>query len=203
MTHAHINLVQPDDAPDDLQPIFERADAAMTGEAIPCPTLFGNQVRALAHNPALLTALLDVYKAFAETQSVDRKLLELGVLVVSRVNACDYCLKHHTPLGHESGLNEAQLRAIHDMAWTEQRDLWSDVEWLVVQYAEQMTREPYKISAAFFADFKQHFTDRQITDMTMRFALCSAWNKFNDALGLDTETAFQHAYAEVMGNEAT
>jgi hypothetical protein len=41
------------------------------------------------------------------------------------------------------------------------------------------------------------WSERQIVDLTMRLALCAAWNKFNDALGLDTETPFQHAFAEL------
>ena len=193
-----VRLVQPDEAPADLKPIFERADSAMQDGQLPGPTLFGNQVRALAHNPDLLRSLLAVYETFANTASVDRKLIELGILVVSRVNACDYCIQHHTPLAHESGLTIKQLQCIESGSWHDHCDLFAADEWLVIQYAEQMTAEPYKIRDNFFDELHQHFTDCQIVDMTMRFALCSAWNKFNDALGLDTESAFQHAFADIM-----
>lgn len=63
-----------------------------------------------------------------------------------------------------------------------------------------MTREPYRITDESFAELHRFFDDRQIVDMTMRFALCSAWNKFNDALDLDTESAFRHAYAEIKAD---
>jgi uncharacterized peroxidase-related enzyme len=192
-----IHLIAPDEADASIKPIYERADAAMVDGELPGPTLFGNQVRALAHNPDLLQALIAVYETFAATQSVERKLIELGILVVSRVNACTYCIQHHTPLAHESGLSIEQLNCIEQGGWHNQRHLWAEAEWLVIQYAEQMTREPHKISDVLFDTLHQHFTDRQIVDMTMRFALCSAWNKFNDALGLDTESAFQHAFAEI------
>jgi uncharacterized peroxidase-related enzyme len=195
---TRIELIQAEDAPKDILPLYERADSAMKEGVIPSPTLFGNQVRALAHNPRLLRALLDVYTAFSETQSVDRKLIELGILVVSRVNACDYCLRHHTPLAHEFGLTKQQLQCLNDGSWDKQPTLWSAEELLIIQYAEKMTREPYKISDEFSAELRTYFDDRQIVDMTMRFALCSAWNKFNDALSLDTETAFQHTFAELM-----
>lgn len=195
-----IRPIEKDEAPATLAALYERADGALTGGELPGPTLFGNQVRALAHHPALLQALVGVYQAFAASPAVERKLMELGVLVCSRVNACDYCLQHHTPLGRESGLGEDQLRCIERGGWNEARELWSEREWLVIRYAEQLTREPSKIGAAVFVELHGQFDDRQIVDMTMRFALCSAWNKFNDALKLDTESAFRHAYAEIMGS---
>lgn len=200
MTLSRIRMIDSDEAPTELAEIYDRADAAMRDGQLPGPTLFGNQIRALAHHPDLLRALIGVYEAFAASHSVERKLLELGVLICSRVNACEYCLQHHTPLAQASGLNVAQLNCIQQGKWGEQRELWSEHEWLVIRYAEGMTREPHKISDALFADLHQYFDDRQIVDMTMRFALCSAWNKFNDALGLDTESAFRHACAEIMGS---
>ncbi len=193
MSGERIRLIPKEEAPAELAATYERADAALQDGQLPGPTLFGNQIRALAHHPELLTSLLGVYEAFAASPSVERRFMELGVLIVSRVNACAYCLQHHSPLAQAAGLSADQLACI------ERRDLWSKQEWLVIAYAEQMTREPAKISDDLFAELRQVFDDRQIVDMTMRFALCSAWNKFNDALGLDTESAFRHAYAEIMG----
>ena len=198
MSSNRIRMIEKDEAPAELAEHFDRADSAMQDGQLPGPTLFGNQIRALAHHPQLLQALIGVYEAFAESPSVERKLMELGVLICSRVNACEYCLQHHTPLAHASGLTSEQLRCIAQGSWNAARDLWTQKEWLVIRYAEQMTREPYKIGDALFDELHRYFDDRQIVDMTMRFALCSAWNKFNDALGLDIESAFQHAFAEIM-----
>jgi uncharacterized peroxidase-related enzyme len=200
MTNERIYLIPEEEVPEELASIYATADNAMVDGNLPGPTLFGNQVRALAHNPALLKSLLHVYETFSATQTVDRKLIELGILVTSKLNACEYCLQHHTPLAHESGLSKEQLNCISSGDWNIHCELWSDEEWLVIQYADQMTREPHKIGKEMFQSLHRHFDDRQIVDMTMRFALCSAWNKFNDTLGLNTESAFQHAYAEIMGD---
>ena len=197
--NTRIHLIQPDDAPQDLKTIYERADSVMTDGHIPGSTLFGNQIRALAHNPDLLKSLLAVYQTFADSASVDRKLIELGILIVSKVNACNYCVQHHTPLAHDSGLTVEQLGYIEAHTWRDHQDAFSEIEWVVIRYAEQMTAQPHKILDALFDELHQHFSDRQIVDMTMRFALCSAWNKFNDALGLNTESVFRHAFAEIMG----
>ena len=199
MTDKRVRMIEKSEASAELAAIYQRADRAMADDALPGPTLFGNQIRALAHHPQLLKALVGVYEAFAAAPSVERKLIELGVLVCSRVNACEYCLHHHTPLGYASGLSAPQLNCIEQGEWADARELWTELEWLIIRYAEMMTRAPHKISDAFFAELRGQFDDRQIVDMTMRFALCSAWNKFNDALGLDTESSFRHAYAEIMG----
>ena len=199
MTDQRIRLIPKDEAPPALDDIYDRADAALADGQLPGPALFGNQVRALAHHPELLQALIGVYEAFAASPSVDRKLIELGILICSRVNACDYCLRHHTPLAAASGMNAEQLSCIEQGDWSDGPELWTEEEWLVIRYAEALTRAPYKITDSFFAELRRHFDDRQIVDMTMRFALCSAWNKFNDALGLEAESVFRHAYAEIMG----
>ena len=191
-----VRLLEKHEADASLAPLYDRADAVSSGSTLPGPTLFGNQVRALAHNPALLKALFGVYEAFAEQPSIDRKLTELGILVVSRVNACRYCVQHHAPLAHGAGLTTKQLQALQDGAWSE-RKLWSDDEWLVVRYAEALAAVPLRVDDKLFAALRARFSERQIVDLTMRLALCAAWNKFNDALGLDTETAFQHAFAEL------
>lgn len=193
---ARVRLLDKGQADAALGALYDRADAVSQGSTLPGPTLFGNQVRALAHNPALLKSLFGVYEAFAAEPSIDRKLTELGILIVSRVNACRYCVQHHAPLAHGAGLKTAQLQAIQNDAWSD-RGLWSDEEWLVVRYAEALASVPQRVNDALFAELKKHFSDRQIVDLTMRLALCAAWNKFNDALGLDTETAFQHAFAEL------
>jgi len=193
---TRVRLLEKGQADASLDPLYDRADAVSQGSTLPGPTLFGNQVRALAHNPALLRSLFGVYEAFAAEPSIDRRLTELGILVVSRVNACRYCVQHHAPLAHGAGLKKAQLQAIQNDAWSDQR-LWSKEEWLVVRYAEALASVPQRIDDRLFSELKATFSERQIVDLTMRLALCAAWNKFNDALGLDTESAFQHAFAEL------
>lgn len=193
---GRIRLLERHEADASLGPLYARADAVSQGSTLPGPTLFGNQVRALAHNPALLRSLFGVYEAFAAEPSLDRKLTELGILVVSRVNACSYCVQHHAPLAHGAGLKASQLQALQDDAWSDAK-LWSREEWLVVRYAEALASVPQRVDDKLFAELKEHFSERQIVDLTMRLALCAAWNKFNDALGLDTETAFRHAFAEL------
>ena len=200
-TAERVHLLDKSEADASLQPLYDHADAAMTDRELPGPSLFGNQIRALAHNPALLKALIGVYEAFAATPSLDRKLVELGILVVSRINACRYCVQHHAPLAHGAGLNTTQLQAIQDDAWSNAA-LWSEDEWLVVRYAAQLATVPTRVDNALFMALKRRFSDRQVIELTMRLALCAAWNKFNDALGLDTETAYRHAFSELglVGN---
>ena len=59
-----IRMVSKAEAPADLAGLYDRADAALGEGELPGPTLFGNQIRALAHHPELLRALIGVYEAF-------------------------------------------------------------------------------------------------------------------------------------------
>lgn len=69
--------------------------------------------------------------------------------------------------------------------------------WSAKYWAPVPRPVPYAIRDELFTQMKAKFTDRQIVELTLRFALCSAWNKFNDALQLDTESAVQQAFAEL------
>ena len=84
MSDKRVRPIRKQEAPQELQAIYERADTALQGGQLPGPTLFGNQIRALAHHPQLLKALIDVYEAFAASPTVERKLIELGVSNLSR-----------------------------------------------------------------------------------------------------------------------
>ena len=64
-----VHLLEKSEADASLHALYDRADAAGIGGELPRPSLFGNQIRALAHNPALLKALTGVYEAFADKLS--------------------------------------------------------------------------------------------------------------------------------------
>ena len=61
------------------------------------------------------------------------------------------------------------------------------VDRLVRDYAVQVTNTPQFISDAMFEQLRQHFSEEQIVELTLRTALCGFFNRFNDALHIDLE----------------
>ena len=160
--------------------------AAIYAEAFPELNDFAHQIKTLAHRPRIAADLVRLYLGFRQDSVVERRLIELAILTVSHLNRCHYCIAHHTPLGAQYGLTEAQLQALADEDW-EASPHFDASEKLVIAYAAQVTQEARRVPEALFERLRQTFTAAQIVELTVRIALCNFFNRFNDALQLDVE----------------
>ena len=64
--------------------------------------------------------------------------------------------------------------------------LFSDLERLVIQYAEEMTRKVHVDSAPVEA-LKQHLSPEALVQLTLSIAAANFTNRFNEALGTELE----------------
>jgi uncharacterized peroxidase-related enzyme len=154
---------------------------------------FMNQLTTLAHQPRLAHDLIELYLGFQEESVVDRRLIELAVLTVSHANRCVYCVSHHTPLGLQFGLSPAAIADLEEGKAMESAE-FSEAEKLVIGYAEQMTRDPRRVSDEMFDGLKRRFNEAQIVELTVRIGLAGFFNRLNDALRIDLEPGVQETY---------
>ena len=61
------------------------------------------------------------------------------------------------------------------------------IDRLVRDFSVQVTQTPGQIRDQMFDDLRQHFTEEQIVELVLRIALCGFFNRFNDALQIETE----------------
>ncbi len=186
---ARISLIDEGNAPPDVRAVY--AAARERGFA-----RFMNQLKVLAHRPPILRRLWDLYMGFAAESVVDRRLIELAVLAVSRASACQYCIVHHTPLALQFGLTREQLAALEAGNWCES-PAFSESERLVIAYAEQVERDPRQVSAELFRRLREVFSEAQVVELTVRIALCSFFNRFNQVLDLELEPGVLDEYLAV------
>src|SRR6185312_12523427 len=92
--------------------------------------------RSMAHAPDVLQATLALNQAIQG--DLDPKLRELAYLKTSQLNQCKYCQHYHGGAARKVGISEAQLEALGNY---EQSSAFSDVEKLVLRFAEQWTRQ--------------------------------------------------------------
>ncbi len=147
---------------------------------------FMNQILTLAHHPAIAHDLVTMYLGFQENSVVDKQLIELAILTVSYLNRCTYCISHHRPLGLEAGLSALALDALTSDAVLESEH-FSDVEKLVIAYAQQITKDARRVSDALFEQLSRHFDNAQIVELTVRIGLANFFNRLNDALQIEIE----------------
>lgn len=145
---------------------------------------FRNQVAVFAHVPAALRHLMPLLMELREAKTLPKRYLELAIVAVSQVNACDYCVAHHKPFLAVEGVSPAGVDRLQD--WRDHPEL-DEVDRLVVEYAIAATERPNRLPDALFARLRRHFTEAQIVELTLRITLCGFFNKFNDALQIEEE----------------
>jgi uncharacterized peroxidase-related enzyme len=142
---------------------------------------FRDQAAVLAHVPPALDHLCSMLMELKQRRAVPWRYIELAIVVVSKLNACAYCVSHHAPVLEVEGLSS---EAIAGLPGTDHPDL-DEVDRLVVDYARLVTEQPGRIRNAMFARLREHFSEAQIVELTLRIALAGFYNRFNDALQID------------------
>ena len=65
-------------------------------------------------------------------------------------------------------------------------DVFSELERLVIRYAEQMTTR-VQVEPALTEQLKKHLTPAQLVQLTLSIAAANFTNRFNEALGTELE----------------
>jgi uncharacterized peroxidase-related enzyme len=145
---------------------------------------FSNQVAVFAHVPAALKHLMPMLMELRAAGTLPKRYLEIAIVAVSKVNACDYCVAHHKPFLAVEGVSAAGVDRLLDYRDHPELD---EIDRLVVEYAIAATERPNRLPEAMFARLRRHFTEAQIVELTLRITLCGFFNKFNDALQIEEE----------------
>jgi uncharacterized peroxidase-related enzyme len=172
---ARVRDIEIDEVPADVQPVYKRF-AEDYGP-------FLNQVKVFAHRPAAVKHLMGMLLDFADEGCLPKRYLEIVLVVVSKLNACTYCVAHHTPRLIEQGLPPETTAAILEPDCPG----LDPIDRLVRDYAVAVTNDPGRIRDAMFDELNKHFSEEQIVELTLRTALCGFFNRFNDALQIGME----------------
>jgi uncharacterized peroxidase-related enzyme len=173
---ARVRDIKPDELAPDLAAIY-REFAGAYGP-------FRNQVAVFAHVPAALRHLMPLLLELRAAATLPKRYLELAIVTVSKLNACAYCVAHHTPFLAVEGVSPAGADRLLD--YREHPEL-DDTDRLVVEYAIAAWECPNRIPESLFERLRAHFGEAQIVELTLRITLCGFFNKFNDALRIEEE----------------
>jgi uncharacterized peroxidase-related enzyme len=172
---ARVRSIPSAELPPDLTEVFER----FAGDYGP----FRNQIAVFAHVPAALRHLMPMLMELRQAATLPKRYLEIAIVVVSKLNACHYCVAHHKPFLAVEGLSPD---AIDRLLEADNPEL-DDVDCLVVEYAQAAWESPNRIRDSLFTCLREHFSEAQIVELTLRITLCGFFNRFNDALQIEEE----------------
>ena len=172
---ARVREVEIDEVPEDVRPVYQ----AFAQDYGP----FLNQVKVFAHRPVAVKHIMGLLLELKDEEVLPKRYLEIVLVVVSKLNECAYCVAHHTPRLVDEGLAPETVANILD----DEVPGLDDVDMLVRDYAAQVTTNPQRLRDAMFERLRQHFSEEQIVELTLRTALCGFFNRFNDALQIGIE----------------
>jgi AhpD family alkylhydroperoxidase len=113
---------------------------------------------------------------------VDEALKDLAATRVATIIGCQFCIDIGSALGRKAGVTEEQLRDFHNYRTSPH---YSAEEKLVMEYAEELTKEHVEVPDEFFARLREHFDDEQIVELTAAIAIENFRARFNNALDVE------------------
>ena len=140
--------------------------------------------RVLAHHRKLLFGYGMVATAADRSSAIDEELKHLAMLRAAQLIGCEWCLDFGSYLAQRSGCPEEKLRELS--TWRESQQ-FDQLERLVLEYAEAMTRTPVEVTDELFAQLREHFDERQMVELTMSIALENLYSRSNWAFGIEGE----------------
>jgi AhpD family alkylhydroperoxidase len=103
-------------------------------------------------------------------------LLELIKVRASQINGCAYCIDMHTLDARALGETEQRLYALS--AWRE-TPFFTERERAALAWTETVTLlSQTHVPDAEFDAVRQHFSDKELVDLTAAIVLINSWNRF-------------------------
>ena len=109
-------------------------------------------------------------------------LIDMVYLRVSQLNGCAYCIDLHYRDGLKSGVTPRQFNGL--LAWREM-PFYSARERAALAWAEALTDLPAADIAVARAAARQHFTDKELVDLTYAIGLMNALNRLGIGCALE------------------
>ena len=122
-----------------------------------------------------LTAKLTELTLAVKKGVVERDILSLAEIRASQVNGCAFCVDMHIKEATLHG--ERPLRLHHVAIWREST-LFTDRERAALEWTEAVTRlSPQGVPDAVYAQAREHFSERELVDLTYMIMVINAWNR--------------------------
>ncbi len=125
-------------------------------------------------------AALRGVEAYIQRSGLPHRLIELVKMRASQINGCAFCLDMHSRDARKRGETEQRLYLLN--GWRES-PLYAAAERAALAWTEALTLVADKhASDADYAALRQHFSDKEIVDLTILVGMINLWNRL--AIGM-------------------
>lgn len=125
-------------------------------------------------SPGAINALFQL-EVYLHHCGLNHRLLHLIKLRASQINGCAYCIDIHSKDARAAGDSEERLYLLN--AWRDS-PLYTDQERAALAWTEAVTKvTDGHVADDVYEEVKQHFSPRELTDLTLAIGAINAWNR--------------------------
>jgi alkylhydroperoxidase family enzyme len=133
-----------------------------------------------AHQPKMMMGMGRFNQAVRGGRSVSERIRNLVELKGAQMIGCEFCVDLGSQICRNSGLSDAELLALPRY---QSSDLFTDREKAALDYTVAVMRTPVEVTDEVFARMKEHFSDKQLVEITALLTLVNV-DRFNAAFGI-------------------
>ena len=133
-----------------------------------------------AHQPKMMMAMGKFNQAIRKGETVDERIKNLVELKGAQMIGCEFCVDLGSQICRNSGFSDEELLALPRYR---QSELFTEREKVALDYAVAVMRTPVEVTDDLFARVKEHFTDKQLVEITALLTLVNL-DRFNAAFGI-------------------
>jgi alkylhydroperoxidase family enzyme len=138
--------------------------------------------RAIGHNTTVMLDYLRFERRVERWKTCDTQLSHLAVMAAAARIGCSWCLDFGYWESEQRGIAPAKARAVPD--WRAHREVFSDLELLVLDYADAMTATPPQVSDVTRGALLAALGEPAFVELTTLIALENLRSRANTAYGL-------------------
>lgn len=132
---------------------------------------------------------------YLQRSGLEPDLLNLIKARASQLNGCAYCLDMHTKDARAAGETEQRLYALAVWRGT---PFYTDRERAALAWTEAVTLVSHgPISDALYQEARQHFSEKELVDLTLGLVAINGWNRLS--IAFLTVPGTYHAKAPAPG----
>jgi alkylhydroperoxidase family enzyme len=133
-----------------------------------------------AHQPKMMSGMGKFQGAVRKGHSVDERVKNLVELKGAQMIGCEFCVDLGSQICRNSGFSDDELLALPRYRDSE---LFTEREKRALDYTVAVMRTPVEVTDELFAEVKEHFTDKQIVELTALLTVVNL-DRFNAAFGV-------------------
>ena len=124
-----------------------------------------NLHRVSGHAPELARVRGEFVWGLRDACQASRQMRELAIVRVAYLLDCDYELDHHMPLAKRAGISDEQIQGLAH--WRDKQALFTAPQLALLAYLDAMFGNQGEVDDAAFEALAQHFSPREIVELTM------------------------------------